>query len=132
MRAKFLIAATALSSASWIGLAPTPSLALDGKKAPTANNTTPPPPPAGGIRPAAERSVGAAGPVRPMAGGAGGTAGATRLAGGSAGGSAGAHDPDDAGKPAIRGPRLPEALRVRLKERLDARVLADVAEEKRL
>jgi tetratricopeptide (TPR) repeat protein len=120
MRAKFLVAAAALSSASLVGFASTPSHALDGKKTPTANGTTPSSAPAGGIRPAAERAVNAsAGPVRPTA-----RNGQAQLPNN--------RNPEDAGKPEIRGPRLPEALRARLKERLDARVLNDVAEEKRL
>jgi len=67
------------------------------------------------------------------AGSAGHAEGGAETGSGPAGGAGAVpRNPEDAGKPAIRGPRLPEALRLRLKERLDARVLADVAEEKRL
>jgi tetratricopeptide (TPR) repeat protein len=60
------------------------------------------------------------------------------VAGGPAGKGIGARRPastatsDNAGKPAIVGPKLPEALRRQLKARLEARVEADVAESKRL
>ena len=65
----------------------------------------------GAIKPAAERSVAPA---------AGGTPVARAGRGVREGGSS--------GQPAIRGPKLPEALREQLKARLDARVDADVAQ----
>jgi len=73
------------------------------------------------IRPAAERNVSDTGRVgSPGRGGPGGRA------------SAGVREGEGNGQPAIRGPKLPEALRVRLQARLDARVDADVAREKAL
>jgi len=75
------------------------------------------------IRPAAERSVLDAG--RAGRGSNVGHVGATGRAG------AGVRE-GEGSQPAIRGPRLPEALRARLQARLDARVDADVAREKSL
>src|SRR5580700_9971396 len=71
------------------------------------------------IKPAAERSVPDAGRV-----GNAGHAGAN--------GRGGVREGEGAGTPTIRGPKLPEALRLRLQARLDARVDADVAREKAL
>jgi tetratricopeptide (TPR) repeat protein len=73
------------------------------------------------IKPAAERSVPDAGRV-----GNAGHAGANGRGGG------GVREGEGAGTPTIRGPKLPEALRLRLQARLDARVDADVAREKAL
>jgi tetratricopeptide (TPR) repeat protein len=69
------------------------------------------------IQPAAERTVaqGAASKPRTGSDGRGDHAGA-----------------DAAGRPAIRGPRIPEALRARLQARLEARVSADVAKTRQL
>jgi cellulose synthase operon protein C len=64
------------------------------------------------IRPAAERAVAPAETARP-------SRGAVRNDGSS-------------GQPAIRGPKIPEALRKQLQARLDARVDADVAQSKEL
>lgn len=69
---------------------------------------------AGGIQPAAERAVA----------GASGRTPERRAPGRATGG-------ESAG-PSTFGPKLPDALRARLKERLDARVAADVAKEKEL
>jgi tetratricopeptide (TPR) repeat protein len=69
---------------------------------------------AGDIKPASERSVSAAPAARP-----GGTRGVV-----SEGGSN--------GQPAIRGPKIPEALRKQLQSRLDARVASDIAQAKQL
>ncbi len=66
------------------------------------------------IKPAAERSV-AGGPVKKPQG-----SGVVNDGGGSS------------GQPAIRGPKLPEALRVQLQAKLDARVDSDVAKSKEL
>ena len=71
-----------------------------------------------GIQPAAERTVDAGGPKRPQAGAA--AQGPNRA------------NPDSAGRPAVRGPKIPEALRARLKARLEVRVTADVAKTKEL
>jgi TolA-binding protein len=68
---------------------------------------------AGDIRPAAERSVTAGPAQRPVGRGVV-----------SEGGSS--------GQPAIRGPKIPEALRKQLQARLDARVAADIAQTKQL
>jgi cellulose synthase operon protein C len=67
------------------------------------------------IRPAAERSLVANAPALPKAADRG-----TVRQGGSS------------GEPAIRGPRLPDALRKQLQAKLDARVDADVAKTKEL
>jgi TolA-binding protein len=70
---------------------------------------------AGDIKPAAERSINA-GPVgKPVGTGRGVV---------SNGGSS--------GEPAIRGPKIPEALRKQLQARLDARITADLQQEKAL
>jgi tetratricopeptide (TPR) repeat protein len=70
---------------------------------------------AGDIKPAAERSV-SSGPVaRPTGAGRGVVSG---------GGSS--------GEPAIRGPKIPEALRKQLRARLDARIAADLVQTKAL
>ncbi|MGH7298395.1 MAG: tetratricopeptide repeat protein [Polyangiaceae bacterium] len=69
----------------------------------------------GDIKPAAERSISAGPKARP-----GGVARGAAAGGGSS------------GEPAIRGPKIPEALRKQLQARLDARVNADVAEGKKL
>ncbi len=68
------------------------------------------------IRPAAERSVAAQAPAGPASHG-----------GARPGGPGG-----QPGAPAIRGPKIPEALRKQLEARLDARVDADVAQTKEL
>jgi len=67
------------------------------------------------IRPAAERAIDAGGARRP----AGESRGAVHAGGSS-------------GEPAIRGPKLPEALRRQLRARLDARVDADLAQSRKL
>ncbi len=69
---------------------------------------------AGDIKPAAERSI-TAGPVAKPVGG-----GAVVAQGGSS------------GQPAIRGPKVPEALRKQIQAKLDARVTADIAQTKAL
>jgi tetratricopeptide (TPR) repeat protein len=70
---------------------------------------------AGDIKPAAERTINA-GPVQRPTGTARGVV--------SEGGSS--------GQPAIRGPKVPEALRAQLKAKLDLRVTADLAQARQL
>jgi tetratricopeptide (TPR) repeat protein len=80
---------------------------------PSASAQTPAPPVAGAISPAAERVIASdAQPVR------------ARQTGRGKDGSS--------GEPAIRGPKLPEALRKQLQARLDLRVDSDVAQAKKL
>jgi cellulose synthase operon protein C len=86
------------------------------KGAPVAAAAPPALPPASAsdaIRPAAERAVAPAAPAAPDRG--------TAHSGGG-----------PSGQPAIRGPKIPEALRKQLQARLDARVDADVAQGKEL
>jgi tetratricopeptide (TPR) repeat protein len=84
-----------------------------GAKGPAVAAATPAPASASdAIHPAAERAVAAATPSAP-------NRGAVRQGGSS-------------GQPAIRGPKIPEALRKSLQARLDARVDADVAQGKEL
>ena len=71
---------------------------------------------AAAIRPAAERSVTSAAPLPATPHGR----------------DAAARGLGAAGAPAIRGPKIPEALRKQLQARLDARVDADVAQQKEL
>ncbi|HEX8792958.1 MAG TPA: tetratricopeptide repeat protein [Polyangiaceae bacterium] len=68
-----------------------------------------------GIKPAAERSI-AGGPTQRPTGS----------------GRAVTRDESGAGEPAIRGPKIPEALRKALQAKLDARVNADVARSREL
>jgi tetratricopeptide (TPR) repeat protein len=85
----------------------------------TARAATPPSSSSGGaagdIKPAAERAV-APGAVQRLGVGARGVV--------SQGGST--------GQPAIRGPKIPEALRKQLRARLDARIAADIVQTKKL
>jgi tetratricopeptide (TPR) repeat protein len=81
-----------------------------------ASATTKSAPSSGGIEPAAERIL------LDTSGRRGPTKGATAAGGEST----------TAGRPAIRGPKIPEALRVRLQPALDARVQSDVAKSKEL
>src|SRR5437868_6849465 len=71
----------------------------------------------GAIQPAAERTVVSSRPAGP---------------GGLAAAAAPGRDRAAAGVPTVRGPRLPEALRVRLQARLDTRVTNDLAKAKQL
>jgi tetratricopeptide (TPR) repeat protein len=84
---------------------------------PKAGATAMPPPPSASdaIRPAAERAVAS----EPGAGLPARRAGTVRQDGSS-------------GEPAIRGPKIPEALRKQLQAKLDARIDADVAQTKAL
>ncbi len=87
--------------------------------APATAANPPPSAPAGGvsgdIKPAAERSI-SAGPVaKPGGGGRGVVA-----------------DGGKSGQPAIRGPKIPEALRKQIQAKLDARVAADVVQSRQL
>jgi len=102
--------ASLVTGAALAGPAPAPPK----RPAPAASSGSPlPAQPAGqSIAPAAERSLSSEAAPAPGARGADRTKGT--------------------GEPAIRGPKIPEALRQRLKARLEARVLADVAQEKRL
>ncbi|HEY3819423.1 MAG TPA: tetratricopeptide repeat protein [Polyangiaceae bacterium] len=86
----------------------------------SASAATPPPStPAGGvagdIKPAAERSINAGPVAKPGSGGRG----AVSEAGSS-------------GQPAIRGPKIPEALRKQIQAKLDARVAADLVQSRQL
>ncbi len=111
-----------LSVLAGAGLGPIPSAHAKGKAAAPAHPTpgpTPaassalPPSGAGAISPAAERVIATDA-----------AAGQPRAAGRSKEGGA--------GEPAIRGPKLPEALRKQLQARLDLRVDSDVAQAKKL
>jgi hypothetical protein len=68
-----------------------------------------------GIKPAAERSISGGPSQRPVGSGRAVT-----------------RDEGAGGEPAIRGPKIPEALRKALQSRLDARVAADVARSRQL
>jgi tetratricopeptide (TPR) repeat protein len=70
---------------------------------------------AGDIKPAAERSINAGPVAKPGSGGRG----AVSEAGSS-------------GQPAIRGPKIPEALRKQIQAKLDARVAADLVQSRQL
>jgi cellulose synthase operon protein C len=91
-----------------------PAYAATAKPAPAP---APTPANADAIVPAAERAVAPTAPAAPPRGG--GSRGSVREGGSS-------------GDPAIRGPKIPEALRKQLQARLDARVDADVAQTKEL
>jgi tetratricopeptide (TPR) repeat protein len=97
--------ATLAATISVMGLAPPAFAVTPASSAPSGSA-------AGDIKPAAERSITAVS-ARP-----------TGLRGEAASGSS--------GQPAIRGPKIPEALRKQLQSRLDARVEADVAQMKEL
>jgi tetratricopeptide (TPR) repeat protein len=95
-------------------LGTTTGYAADGKATPIPKAPESAPSSTGGaIQPAAERAVAAGASVRPVG------RGVVREGGSS-------------GQPGIRGPKLPDALRKQLAARLDARVLADIAQTKQL
>jgi TolA-binding protein len=102
-------APTATALAWAVLLAGAPALAI------TPSSGSSPGSVAGDIKPAAERTINAGPKQRPT--------GSGRVVI-SEGGSSGA--------PAIRGPKVPEALRQQLKARLDQRVTADLAQAKQL
>src|ERR1022692_2374340 len=83
------------------------------KRAAPATSTPAPLPSGQTITPAAERSLSSE--AQPAAKGARGAAHAKGT-----------------GEPMIHGPKLPEALRLQLQARLEARVLADVVQERKL
>src|SRR5581483_11681748 len=106
VRAALRVGTFACIAALAAGLATAPAAAV-----------TPPSSSAGGaagdIKPAAERSITAGPAQRPIGRGVV-----------SEGGSS--------GQPAIRGPKIPEALRKQLQARLDARIAADIVQTKQL
>jgi tetratricopeptide (TPR) repeat protein len=82
---------------------------------PPARSASPASPVPEGIKPAAERSINGGPSQRPVGSGRAVT-----------------RDESGAGEPAIRGPKIPEALRKALQSKLDARVSADVARSREL
>ena len=105
--------AVGVAVAGAAALAPNVANAASSKAAAPAPANTAQLAPTAAIRPAAERSVGSAVPAAPVARNRDAAAAASAT-------------------PAIRGPKLPEALRKQLQARLDARVDADVAQQKEL
>src|SRR5580700_2731220 len=105
-----IVAGALLGAFTFLSPAITPCYAAPSKAA-AAPPATPPPE---AVKPAAERSIAATVPV-----------GVARRGSNQAAASGG-----QPGTPAIRGPKIPEALRKPLQARLDARVDADVAKTK--
>ena len=102
-RGRLRQAAGALATLSAMTLCVIPARALDAKKPESSES----------IRPAAERDVSGATPIRPPGRGV-------------------VKEGSSSGQPAIRGPKIPEALRKQLQARLDARVDADLVQTKKL
>src|SRR5580704_10874234 len=113
-RTLFALAAGATLIANATGAVAGPSTPVAPKRGAAVTAAPAPMSPTGqAIAPAAERSLSSeAQPTAPRARGAPGAKGN--------------------GEPAIRGPKLPEALRIQLQTRLEARVQADVVQERKL
>ena len=109
MRFRVLAGVSALIAMTFVGSRAGAGPALQARAAAEAKPAADP------IKPAAERSISADPRPRPTGSGRGLV-----------------HGSGSSGQPAIRGPKVPEALRQRLQSRLDARVDADVAQAKKL